>query len=151
MRHFWNNFNNFLTSFHHRSRRKEKKTSKEEPLKWHIEIQWKVMGVSRSILGCGVECGGRTLGNMKGKGKGGNIGAFIGLVPMLAIYVEHLCLPDVSNRDRSNNGRVLRQKREQTIVLKRNREHCYFVALCWVRLRYKNFIYKIFITKMEIL
>lgn len=81
------------------------------------------MGVSRSILGCGVEYGGRAKGNMRGKGKGEDIGAFIGLVPILAIYVEHLCLPDVSNRDRSNNGRILRQKSEQTIVLKRNREH----------------------------
>jgi len=37
-------------------------------------------------------------------------GAFIGLVPMLAIYMKHLCLSDVSSRDRSNNTRVLRQR-----------------------------------------
>lgn len=88
-----------------------------------MEIQWKVAVASESILGYKVERGRIALGNMRGmRGEGRGIGAFIGLVPMLAIYVEHLRLPDVSSRDRSNNTRVLRQRNKRTIVFQNETE-----------------------------
>lgn len=60
------------------------------------------------------------------------VGAFIGLVPMLAIYVEHLlrCSADVSSRDRSNNARDLRQRSETNDSLPKRNEESISVVSC---------------------
>lgn len=92
-------------------KKRKKRLTKESLLKVARKFNEKSRGVSSRYADAKLNAAGGWFGNIRGMGRGKERGidAFIGLVPMLAIYVEHLRRPDVRPMSRVATDRTMRE------------------------------------------